>query len=170
MESTGKSGPTAPRSVTGRALSIIDLFTTNQRELRLKDISTLSNLPPATAHRLCAELVEWGALERLPDGTYRIGARLWEVGLLAPSRYDLREIALPHMQELYDATKENVHLAVLDSKEALYVEKINGRRSVPIVSHVGARLPLHATSVGKVLLAHSPADFQREILTRPLRA
>ena len=57
------------------------------------------------------------------------------------------------MEDLYEATHGNVQLAVLDGLDALFVEKISGRDSVPIVTRVGGRLPLHATGVGKVLLA-----------------
>ena len=72
------------------------------------------------------------------------------------------------MQDLYEATHENVHLAVREGDEVLYVEKITGRRSVPIRSHEARRLPLHATGVGKVLLAHSPAELLQELVDRGL--
>src|SRR5437764_10655663 len=60
------------------------------------------------------------------------------------------------MQDLYESTGENVHLAVRDGLEAVYVEKLTGRRSTPIISRSGGRLPLHSTGVGKVLLAYAP--------------
>jgi DNA-binding IclR family transcriptional regulator len=62
------------------------------------------------------------------------------------------------MQDLYQATRENVHLAVRDGLEALYVDVISGRESVATLSRRGGRLPLHATGVGKVLLAHAPPE------------
>ena len=46
----------------------------------------------------------------------------------------------------------------------LYVDRLRGSTSVPIVSTVGSRLPMHATGVGKVLLAYAPADVQRAVL------
>ena len=72
------------------------------------------------------------------------------------------------MEDLYEATHENVQLAVLDGLDALFVEKISGRDSVPIVTRIGGRLPLHATGVGKVLLAHAPARSSTVVArTRP---
>src|SRR5699024_5966525 len=59
-------------------------------------------------------------------------------------------------------------LAVLDGHEALYVEKVFGRRAVPVVSRVGGRLPLHATGVGKILLAFAPPSFQARVIGRGL--
>jgi len=57
-----------------------------------------------------------------------------------------------------------VHLAVREGTEVLYVDRLRGSASVPIVSNVGSRLPMHATGVGKVLLAHAPPDVQRAVL------
>ena len=53
-----------------------------------------------------------------------------------------------------------MHLAVRDGTEVLYVDRLAGHASVPVVSQVGSRLPMHATGVGKVLLAHAPPDVQ----------
>lgn len=69
-----------------------------------------SGLPLTTTHRLLAELTAWQALERRPDGCYVIGRRLWRLGLLAPVQHELRHVALPYLQDLYDATHENVNL------------------------------------------------------------
>jgi DNA-binding IclR family transcriptional regulator len=113
---------------------------------------------------LATELVELGALERGSPGGYRIGLRLWETSSLAGRGLTLRDVAVPFMLDPYEATHENVHLAVLDGLEALYVEKIAGRRSVPIKSHEARRLPLHATGVGKVLLAHAPDELYQKVV------
>jgi DNA-binding IclR family transcriptional regulator len=62
-----------------------------------------------------------------------------------------------------------VHLAIRHGDEALYLHRMQGRRSIPIVSDVGSRLPLHSTGVGKVLLAHAPVDVQERVLARLTR-
>jgi DNA-binding IclR family transcriptional regulator len=156
------------QSVTSRVLAILDAFDITHPLLSLSDISRRSKLPLATTHRLVNELAAWRGLHRCADGRYEVGLRLWEVGLLGPLHTRLREVALPFLQTLYEATRENVHLAVRDGDEALYVEKLSGHRSVPIISRIGGRLPLHATGVGKALLAHESAEFRREYLSRPL--
>ena len=140
-------------TVTSRVLGILGAFDVEHPTLTLSEIARRTGLPLATAHRLIGELVAWRALNRGPDGGYTIGVRLWEAGLLSPLHTRLREVAVPYLHDLYDATRENVHLAVRDGGEALYVEKFAGHRAVPIVSRVGGRLPLHATGVGKALLA-----------------
>jgi len=158
----------AGRTVTSKVLAILDAFGSGDTSLTLSQIGRRTQLPLPTVHRLATELVEWGGLERAARGTYRIGVRLWEIGSLTPQRSSLREIAMPFMEDLYEATHENVQLAVLAGYEALFVEKISGRHSVAIVTRVGGRLPLHATGVGKALLAFSPPDFVEAVIARGL--
>lgn len=156
------------RTVTSKVLAILGTFAPGESRLTLTQISRRAKLPIATVHRLAGELVAWGAIEREPDATYRVGVRLWEIGSLAPVRTGLRELAIPYMEDLYEASHANVQLAVLHGLDALFVEKISGRDSVPIVTRVGGRLPLHATGVGKVLLAHAPPEVLEGLLARGL--
>ena len=146
------------RSVISKVVALLDTFTPASPELSLNELAALTGLPVSTTYRLASELVAWGGLERVEGGGYRIGLRLWEIGSLAPRGETLREVALPYMNDLYEATHENVHLAVLDGTEALYVEKLSGRRAMPVRTRRGGRLPLHATAVGKVLLAYAAGE------------
>ncbi|SDX90837.1 transcriptional regulator, IclR family [Micromonospora pattaloongensis] len=156
-------------TVTSRALRVLATFSAQRRELTLSDLARLTGLPLTTTHRLVGELATWGALERDEQGLYRIGLRLWEIAALAPRSVGLREAALPFLEDLYEATHENVHLAVRDGDEALYVERISGRHAVSVVSRVGGRLPLHATGVGLVLLAYADVEVQERVMAGPLR-
>lgn len=156
-------------SVTSRALAVLGAFDAQHRALRLSDLAERAELPLTTAHRLVAELVAWDALRRLPSGEYVVGRRLWHLGMLAPVQSGLREAASPFLHDLYGATLETVQLAVRDDLEVLYVDRLAGHRSVPIVSTIGSRLPLYTTGVGKVLLAHAPREVQETVLSRPLR-
>ena len=151
-------------TVTSRALALLGAFDERHRRLTLTELASRSGLPVPTAHRLVAELVAWGALARSPSGDYVVGRRLWDLGLLAPVQTGLRELASPYLHDLYGATLATVHLAVRDGTEVLYLDRLAGHASVPVVSSVGSRLPLHATGVGKVLLAHAPAEVQRAVL------
>ena len=154
----------AGASVTSRALALVGAFDEEHRRLNLTDLAARADLPLATAHRLVSELVAWGALARTPSGDYVIGRRLWDVGLLAPFRTGLVELASPYLHDLYGATRATVHLAVRDGTEVLYLDRLRGTTSVPIVSTIGSRLPMHATGVGKVLLAHAPPEVQQRVL------
>lgn len=156
-------------SVTERVLRVLEAFRADRRQMTLSEIAYWSGLPLSTAHRLVGELVAWRALERDEADRYQIGLRLWETAALSPRSAGLREIALPFLEDLYEATHENVQLAVLDGTEAVYVERLCGRDTVRAISRVGGRLPLHATGVGLVLLAYSDHEFQERVLAGPLR-
>jgi DNA-binding IclR family transcriptional regulator len=156
------------QSVTERALALLAAFRAEQPELTLTELSRRSGLPLTTTHRLAAELVAGGALERV-DGRYRIGLRLWEIASLAPRGLGLRDAAMPFLEDVYAATRQNVQLAVLDGTEVVYLERLAPRNAVSVLTRVGGRLPVHATAVGRVLLAHGPRELQEEVLSRPLQ-
>lgn len=156
-------------SVTSRVMSLLGAFDDKHRQITLTALARRADVPLSTAHRLVAELVEWGALVRRPSGEYVIGRRVWDLGLLAPVQAGLREAAAPFLSDVHTATGATVHLAVRDGLEVLYVDRMSGTASMPIVSTIGSRLPLHATGVGKVLLAHAPADVRSLVLGRLTR-
>jgi DNA-binding IclR family transcriptional regulator len=148
---------------------VLGAFGERHRSLTLSEIARRAGLPVPTAHRLTRELVAGGALQRLDDGRYVIGRLVWEAGLLAPVQGRLRQVAEPFLHDVYAATLATVHLAVRDGDEVLYLHRMQGRASVPIVSTVGSRLPMHATGVGKVLLAHAPAGVRDRVLANLVR-
>lgn len=156
-------------SVTSRALALIGAFDEQHRRLTLTELAQRAALPVPTTHRLVGELVAWGALARTPSGEYVVGRRLWDIGMLAPVQTGLRQLASPFLHDIYGATLATVHLAVRDGLEVLYLDRLAGHASVPVVSTIGSRLPLHATGVGKVLLAHAPPDVQAQVLARLTR-
>ena len=156
------------RSAPDRLLAVLAAFDHEHPALSLTDISRRAGLTLSTAHRLVGALTDWGALERDVSGVYHVGLRLWEVAALAPRGLALRQIALPYLEDLYEATHENVQLAVRDGGEVVYIEWISGRSAVGVHIRVGARWPLHATGVGLALLAHCDSQAQEEYCTGPL--
>src|SRR3954453_4642022 len=152
-------------SVTSRALAVLGAFDGRHRRLRLTELAERAGLPVPTTHRLVGELLDWGALARTPDGSYVVGRRIWDLGLLAPVQSGLRQLASPYLHDLYGATLATVHLAVRDGTDVLYVDRLSGHSSVPGLSTVGSRLPMHATGVGRVLLAHAPPEVQQAVFS-----
>jgi DNA-binding IclR family transcriptional regulator len=150
-------------------LSVLAAFDERHRSQTLTELAARAGIPVPTAHRLVGELVAGGALQRLDDGRYVIGRLVWEAGLLAPMQGRLRQVAEPFLHDVYAATMATVHLAVRDGDEVLYLHRMRGRASVPILSTVGSRLPMHATGVGKVLLAHAPSDVHDRVFAKLTR-
>lgn len=157
---------TPGESVTKRVLSILAVFESSLAARSLSEISAETGLALSTTHRLVGELEEWGALLRDVNGRYQIGLRLWELGQHAGRQ--VREIARPLLQDLYSLTQETVHIAIREQTDALYIDRVYGSRRVPQASRVGGRLPLHATAVGKVLLAFEEPWVRDAVLGSPL--
>lgn len=152
-------------TVVARTIALLAAFDEEHPRLTLTELSRRADLPLTTAHRLVTELTRAGALTRTPNG-YVVGQRLWQLGTLAPVQTDLRRLASPFLHDLYAGTLATVHLAVRDKLKVLYLDRVSGQRSVPVVSEIGSHLPLHATGVGKVLLAHAPEAVRREAMTK----
>ena len=140
-------------AVLDRAVRLLDAFRTAP-ELTLDELAERSRLARSTAHRLAGQLVRLGLLERSQRG-WRLGMTLFELGQLVPRQQRLRDVALAYMEDLYEATKETVQLAVLDESEVLYLEIISGHRKVKTPSRRGGRMPAHCTALGKAMLAFS---------------
>jgi DNA-binding IclR family transcriptional regulator len=158
------------RSVFSRAMTILGAFAgSGDNRLTLTAIADRTGLPLTTVHRLCRQLEQEGVLERTAAGDYRVGLRLWELGLLAPRAQGLREIALPYLEDLYEVTHQHVQLVVLDGTEAVILERLSARNAVRLEGRAGGRLPVHATSGGLVLLAHADEQVLASVLDQPLQ-
>jgi DNA-binding IclR family transcriptional regulator len=159
--------PARGEPVIDRALSLLACFTDNRRALTLGELSGQSGIPLSSTLRLAQGLMKWGALERLPNGEFVIGVRLWEVASLSPRGHGIREIALPYLEDLYEVSHHHVLLAVLDADEAILIERLSSRRAPAVAYRLGGRLPLRSTAVGRVLLATQPAEYRERILAQP---
>lgn len=158
-----------PATAASRVLAVLAAFGPGHPSLTLSEISRRSGLTLTTTHRLVGELRRWGGLERGPDGRYAIGLRLLELGALAPHGLQLRELALPYLDDLHQVTRANIHLAVRDGHDVVYVESLRARGGVQVLSRLGGRWPLHATGTGQVLLAFADKELQDELLAEPLK-
>jgi DNA-binding IclR family transcriptional regulator len=161
---TGEPGA----SLLERAGRLLAALPADGAPASLRDLAAGAGLPLTTAHRIASELVRLGQLERGPDGLYAAGTRLWELGERAPIVRRLREAANPELVELYDRTGENAHLAVLVDDAVLYLARASGARAVPTLARVGVRHPLHATGVGRAILAALPDAEAAPLLQGPL--
>lgn len=160
---TGRSAARGP-SVTSRALAVLDSFDQTHRRQSLAAIARRTGLPLTTVHRLVHELERHGALTRGADGDFEIGSKIWRLGTLASVHVELREVALPYMEDVYQFGNDAVQIAVLDGLRCLVVDRIAGSRSIEVLSKPGSRLPLHATGVGKVLVAFGTPELQEAVL------
>jgi len=155
----GGPAPTGSQTLL-RGLDVIDAV--REQPLSLAQLVARLGLNRSTVHRLASALVERGFLRLLPRGGYLLGPKLLELGHAAREQLDLTRIARRHLEAFAEQTGDTVHLGVLDGDQALYLEKVPGRRRVEIGSRVGERHPLLTTGIGKALLLDETREAARE--------
>jgi IclR family acetate operon transcriptional repressor len=151
------------KSAIGKAVAVIEAMTRNHR---LSEIARATGLPTSTVHRILQDLVELGWCRESADRTYTPGARLLTVVGQATDSLGVLQAARPSLRELCERTGHTVHLALREGDEAVYVDKLDGRRIYRMRSRIGLSIPLHSTAIGKALLARLPDDEVRMIAAR----
>ncbi len=137
-----------------RALQILDLFNEQATELKITEISKQMGLSKSTLHSLLKTLRLHGYIDQNPENDkYRLGMKLVERGHFVVGSMDIRQKAKGWLTELSRHTGQTTHLGILDGREGVYIEKIEGKLAAIAYSRIGRRLPVHATAIGKVLIA-----------------
>jgi len=153
--------------VIERMMSLLDVLAESPEPAPLKKLSKATGLHPSTAHRILAAMTHSRLVERHDSSTYALGIRLLELGSIVKSRINIREIALPFMQDLHKAVGESINLGIRDEDEIIYLERTsNGHSLVRVVYLIGGRAPLHLTSLGKLFLASDRTESVRAYAKR----
>jgi DNA-binding IclR family transcriptional regulator len=149
--------------VADRVFTVLETCAASRRALSLVELVELTGLPKTTLHRVCWKLVELRVLEHVGDG-FRVGPRLYALGATSPELHQLRALGMPLLHALVSESGLVANLGVVCDGRALIVDEVYG--SVPLArpKMVGATVPLHATAIGKALLANAPDELREEIL------
>lgn len=141
------------------AARVLKEFSKGQRELGVTELARRLGIGKSTAHRLVSTLAEEKLLEQDPaTGAYRLGLAMYELGASVYWHTDLHEASTPVLEQLRNATKETVQVAVLDGREVVYVERRESQQTIRLFGRVGHRNDAHCTSTGKLMLAMLPPD------------
>jgi DNA-binding IclR family transcriptional regulator len=155
-------------TVIDRVFAILDSCAESRRTMSLADLARATGLPKSTLHRLCGKLVGIGALEARADG-YRVGPMLFSLGALNPAVQRLRTQSMPSLYRMSADTGLTATLGVFQDDQVLMLDEVF-RVERAVARMVGALLPLHATALGKALLAVEPPARRRALLgPGPLR-
>jgi DNA-binding IclR family transcriptional regulator len=140
-----------------RGLQALQAFSSDRRRLTLSEIAAAIGVTRSAAYRLVYTLDQLGFLTHDPrTRTYALGPQVLRLGYGYLASRDLLEVATPHLEALRDRTGWSAHLGVLEGREVVYLARVPTRGSLASVVQVGSRLPAHATSMGRVLLAALP--------------
>ncbi|QBI20997.1 IclR family transcriptional regulator [Egibacter rhizosphaerae] len=166
--------PTDPEHPSGyvqslaRGLSVIRAFDADQPEMTLSDVARATGLTRAAARRFLITLVDLGYV-RQRQGRFALTPRILELGYAYLSSLTLPELAHPHLERLASTVRESTSVSVLDGDEVVYVARVATSRIMTVRIDVGTRFPAHATSMGRVLLAHlSGEELDRRLVDTKL--
>ncbi len=149
-----------------QTLEILEYIILSGRELSLKEISEEIGLHISTVHRYLSSLINKGFVRKTSNGFYKPGFRILELSSYILQSFDLRDIARPYLIDLMEKTKQTVHLTIKDGFEGVYIDKVEGPGTLPMMSRIGMRMPLYSTSFGKILLAYSSEDYIEDYLRK----
>lgn len=147
-----------------KAFAVLEVLVRADADLSLGDVASRSALSKPTAHRLLQTLVRNGFVRQTHERHYAVGFRMYRLAGATMARADHSEAIRPALSRLHEATPETVHLARFAGDEAVYVEKLEGRRPYRMASTIGMRLELHCTAIGKAVLAFLPEEHRQRLL------
>ena len=167
MSNTADVGSGAVQSVD-RALTILSLLA-ERGEMGVTEISQGLGVHKTTEFRLVATLERHDIVSQTEDrGKYRLGVGVLRLAGATRVRLDLVNESRPVTTALAAKVGETVNIVVLSGHEALYLDQVAGPSALQMHMWAGQRVPLHATSNGKVLLAYAGVGAAASLLPDPL--
>ena len=154
-----------------RALNILECFTFEESEQDLNQLSEKLGLHKSTIHRLVKNLEHEGFLEKKPkQEIYKLGIKVFRLGMVVHETMGLRKVAQPIMNELAEEAGFTVFLSVIQNGQKVCVEKVRGGHGLQPSIRVGQVVPLHVGSSGRVLLSYMTEEEVDKILDNHLSA
>ena len=151
--------------VLDKCLDMLEMMARHPAGISLADLSRQMKLPKSSVFRYLVTFENHGYVERSKAGDqYHLGIKFFELGQVVHLNLDIREVALPFMEELLAKFGETVNLAVLDNNEIVYIEILESQQALRMAAKVGSRDKLHSTALGKSLLAFVDQEVAETIL------
>jgi IclR family acetate operon transcriptional repressor len=148
-----RNGGAGHTQALSRGLAVLEALAATEGGATLTALAAKLALPAPTAHRLLATLGEAGYVQQGPGGEWLVGVRAFRVGSAFLDHRNLVAQAYPFLKRLMEKSGETTNLAVIDEGEAVFVEQVPCRELMRMSAKLGARAPLHASGVGKAMLA-----------------
>lgn len=143
-------------STLERGLKVLRSFDATHPEMQLSEVAQVTGLSPAVARRCLNTLVQLGYVAQF-GRKFLLRPEVLSFGTAYLSSMNVEQVVLPPLQKLRDDTGDSSSMAVLSGSDILYVAHVSTNRRIRLGANVGTRFPVHATSLGKVLLAFQPA-------------
>lgn len=153
-----------------KAMELLEALLRRRAPMSLQELSTAVGYPKSTIHALLSTLREHGMVSQGADGRYALGVRLFEYGCAVSALWDVSKLARPYLEQLSERSGGSSFLSILEGDYVISIDQCTGGAGVQVVPEVGSRLPLHATSQGKLLLSHlSRGEARKRLLNAGLQ-
>ncbi len=146
------------------AFKILEIFNEKKIEYTSQEITDLLNISSSSGWRLIQTLEYIGYLIRQDDDKYSLGFKGLNFAKVILNSLEVRRVALPYLTDLANDLKFNVSLGILGEKEVIYMVRIPSPKIPDTHFHVGRRVPLYSTGLGKVLLAYQKEEIRESII------
>jgi IclR family acetate operon transcriptional repressor len=159
--------PQYPIESVDNALRLLLLFET-QPSIRLTDASKYLGVASSTAHRLMGMLLYRGFVrQNQASRAYEPGQALGSIAFAIRRQIDVRTLARPILERLFDETGETVHFARLEGTDTHFLDAIESSRAVRVGSRQGRMIPANCTATGKVMLSRLNDEQLRNLYPQP---
>lgn len=147
-----------------KALSILDLFNAPDSKLSTTEIAKKFDTNPSSLYPILHTLEKHGYLKRDGNKLYSLGLTFAKKGRLVLEELNLTEEARSELERLRDEANKTVHLGYLNANQVVYIDKVESKGVIRMYSSPGKTAPIHATALGKVMLAFLPEEQIEETL------
>lgn len=152
-----------------RCFEILEAFTPEEPRHTLQDLTIKVGLPKTTVHRLLHTLISRNYIACNSQKQYSLGSKFVSLGMSVLASMDVREIALPFLEELSRVSQQNVNLGILDRTEVMYICRVEKKSIIPMTLKIGSRLNCYQTSMGRAILSVLDGDRLAKVLAELTR-
>lgn len=157
--------PTA--SAVARALAILECLDNARRGLNISEVSRRLQIPKSSTHVLMVTMERLGYIRRCPNNRdFCLGLKTYALGHKMARSVTFAELARPFLEHFVEDTNLCAHLAISDSGQGVFIEKVQPAESPEFDTYIGRRMDLHCTAVGKVILAYDMSEAAQQVLCK----
>ncbi|MFD1363317.1 IclR family transcriptional regulator [Lentibacillus salinarum] len=158
-------------SQTGdRLLSLLECFTEEKPAWGVTELSRELGLYKSIVHRMIKTLERRGYLKQnVYTKNYSLDLKVFELGMIVSRRMDLRNVAVPVIEELWNKTNETIILEIANENEGLCIDIKESTQGIKCTSQLGKRVPLYSGAPTKVLMAYLPPEDIEDVIDKGLK-
>lgn len=153
-----------------KGLTLLELLARSPGAKGITEIARELKLTKSNVHRLLATFQAHDYVRKLPhNSAYELTSKLWEIGALVRSRLDITKVSREAMVKLESETGESVHLSIMEGRDVVYVDKLEGSHPIKAYTAIGGRAPVWCVATGKALLAYAPTAIVEDVANHLVR-